>query len=84
MTDSGGLQEEAVSLGKRVMILREYTERVETVWEGLGILTGTDTQIIVNVVEEWYSATNTPSQKFIYGDGNVAQKIVDVFLEYLP
>ena len=84
MTDSGGIQEEAVSLGKRVMILREYTERIEAVWEGIGKLTGTDMQAIINVVDQWHSMTNTPSHKFIYGDGTTAQKIVDVFLGYLP
>lgn len=84
MTDSGGIQEEAVSLGKRVMILREYTERVEAVWEGIGKRVGTDTQAIVDAVGEWYAIPSSSSQKFIYGDGTVAQKIVDVFLEYLP
>lgn len=83
MTDSGGIQEEAVSLGKRVMILREYTERIETVWEGMGKLTGTTIETIVNVVDEWHAATDALSQKFIYGDGNAAQKIVDVCLRYL-
>lgn len=83
MTDSGGIQEEAVSLGKRVMILRECTERVETVWEGMGKLTGTNTQAIIDIVDQWHAMTNVPLQRFMYGDGTTAQKIVDVVLEYL-
>lgn len=83
MTDSGGIQEEAVSLGKRVMILRECTERVEALWEGLGKLTGTHYQTIVQVVDEWYGMTQMPAHKFVYGDGKTAQRIVDVFLKHL-
>ena len=46
LTDSGGIQEEAISLGKHVLILREKTERVEGVWAGLATIVGTDKHTI--------------------------------------
>lgn len=83
MTDSGGLQEEAVSLGKRVIVLRDHTERVEILWEGMGRLVGTDIQLIEKVLDEWYEDYTYVDPLFIYGDGNVSVKIVDIIKQYL-
>ena len=51
LTDSGGVQEEAPSLGKPVIIMRETTERMEAVLSGSAILVGTDKKKIINIVE---------------------------------
>ena len=48
MSDSGGLQEEAVSIGKPILILRENTERPEAVKLGCAFLTGTTINNIIN------------------------------------
>ncbi|QQR48660.1 UDP-N-acetylglucosamine 2-epimerase (non-hydrolyzing) [bacterium] len=77
MTDSGGIQEEAISIGKKVLILRDITERIEGVWEGHAELVGTDEKRITHGMTMYY---NAPLQKmtptFIYGDGNASQRIV--------
>jgi UDP-N-acetylglucosamine 2-epimerase (non-hydrolysing) len=52
ITDSGGVQEEAPSLGKPVLVMREVTERPEAVDAGTVILVGTDTQKIITEAEQ--------------------------------
>lgn len=85
LTDSGGIQEEAPSLGKPVLVMREVTERPEAIEAGTISLVGTDRQKIVNTASsflddaEMYSAhaaLNNP-----YGDGHAAERIVN-FLDY--
>ncbi len=84
ITDSGGVQEEAPSLGKPVLVMRETTERPEAVDAGTVILVGTDAKRIVSEAErllqddqayEKMAQANNP-----YGDGQAAQRIVDYFL----
>ena len=81
LTDSGGVQEEAPSLGKPVLVMRNTTERPEAVEAGTVKLVGTDAETIVgNVVEllrnkELYkrmSETHNP-----YGDGQACERIVN-------
>ena len=81
LTDSGGVQEEAPSLGKPVLVMRNTTERPEAVEAGTEKLVGTDAETIVgNVVEllrnkELYkrmSETHNP-----YGDGQACERIVN-------
>ena len=81
LTDSGGVQEEAPSLGKPVLVMRNITERPEAVEAGTVKLVGTDAETIVgNVVEllrnkELYkrmSETHNP-----YGDGQACERIVN-------
>lgn len=81
ITDSGGVQEEAPSLGKPVLVMRDTTERPEAVDAGTVILVGTDTEKIVNETlslftdKEKYtkmSELNNP-----YGDGKACQRIVE-------
>ena len=78
-TDSGGIQEEAVSLCKRVLVLRDITERWEGVWEGSEILVGTDKDLIKAKMEELYRMRDThivPSS--VYGDGNASNLIASI------
>ena len=79
MTDSGGIQEEAMSIGKKVIILRDVTERIEGVWEGLGMLAGTDENLITKYMSEFYLLPNTDAQATtIYGDGKASARIVSI------
>lgn len=79
ISDSGGIQEEAPSLQKRVLILREETERPEVVHCNCGILVGSDIQkikdnfnLIFNNPEEYiFKSENNP-----FGDGKASEKIV--------
>jgi len=81
LTDSGGVQEEAPSLGKPVLVARDTTERPEGIKAGTAKLIGTDTQTIVNDVEELlsggelYRSMSTAVNP--YGDGKAAQRIVE-------
>lgn len=82
LTDSGGLQEEAPSLGKPVLVMREVTERIEGVEAGTAKLVGTDKNLIVSEIsnlldnkkayEEMAQAVNP------YGDGTSCKKIADI------
>ena len=82
MTDSGGIQEEGVSIGKPIIILRENTERPEGVESGAAILAGTSHERIVDSFEAlmrnktMYDAMS--KQQNIYGDGFAAKKIIDI------
>ncbi|NNM79664.1 MAG: UDP-N-acetylglucosamine 2-epimerase (non-hydrolyzing) [Gallionella sp.] len=80
LTDSGGIQEEAPSLGKPVLVLREVTERPEAVEAGTVQLVGTDTQRIVAACarllddENYYRQFSQRANP--YGDGTASQQIV--------
>lgn len=81
LTDSGGIQEEAISLGKQVLILREKTERTEGIVAGMAYLVGTDYATIIAHMEQLYaSPVNTGTTTF-YGDGKAAEKIVQHILD---
>lgn len=81
LTDSGGIQEEAPSLGKPVLVMRTTTERPEAVASGTVKLVGTDVERIVAEVEKllsdaaYYQAAS--SKKNPYGDGTASKAIVD-------
>jgi UDP-N-acetylglucosamine 2-epimerase (non-hydrolysing) len=85
LTDSGGIQEEAPSLGKPVLVLREVTERPEGIEAGTAMLVGTDSRRIVDKARELLSdeaaydrmakATNP------YGDGRASERIVNTLVE---
>jgi UDP-N-acetylglucosamine 2-epimerase (non-hydrolysing) len=80
LTDSGGVQEEAPSLGKPVLVMRDTTERPEGVTAGTALLTGTNAQVIVKHVtrlltdEAAYRSMATAKNP--YGDGYAAERIV--------
>ncbi|SNT13820.1 UDP-N-acetylglucosamine 2-epimerase (non-hydrolysing) [Micrococcales bacterium KH10] len=80
VTDSGGVQEEAPSLGKPVLVLREDTERPEAVTAGTALLIGTDEELIVSKVtellhnpENYSTMANAVNP---YGDGKAAARTV--------
>jgi UDP-N-acetylglucosamine 2-epimerase (non-hydrolysing) len=82
LTDSGGIQEEAPSLGKPVLVMRDTTERPEGIAAGTLKLVGTDEETIYanfkTLLEdqEAYSAMSTASNP--YGDGFASKRIADV------
>ena len=85
LTDSGGLQEEAPSLGKPVLVLRETTERPEAVSAGTAKLIGTASDTIFNSTKELldnkeaYQKMATAINPF--GDGKAASRIVETILK---
>ena len=81
LTDSGGIQEEAPSLGKPVLVMRDTTERPEVINAGTVKLIGTDKNKIVNEVEKLLndkdeydkmSKAHNP-----YGDGKASKRIIE-------
>lgn len=86
VTDSGGVQEEAPTLGKPVLVLREKTERPEAVEAGVVKVIGTDEERIVAEVskllteETAYKAMQRPVNP--YGDGKAAQRIRQAILHH--
>lgn len=87
LTDSGGIQEEAPSLGKPVLVMRDTTERPEGVAAGTLKLVGTDEQTIYENFkclldsEEEYKRMSNASNP--YGDGFASQRIADILEETL-
>jgi UDP-N-acetylglucosamine 2-epimerase (non-hydrolysing) len=81
LTDSGGIQEEAPSLGKPVLVMRDTTERPEAVQAGTVKLVGTDKARIVAAVESLLSDDNEYQQMSRahnpYGDGNACARIIN-------
>ncbi len=85
LTDSGGIQEEAPSLGKPVLVMRGTTERPEAVSAGTVKLVGTDKQKIVmevaNLLDNDSEYKRMSHAHNPYGDGKAATRIADFFLE---
>ncbi len=85
LTDSGGIQEEAPSLGKPVLVMRETTERPEAVEAGTVLLVGTDEEQIAQGVcrlmddQAAYEAMSFAHNP--YGDGHACQRIVQSLLD---
>ena len=81
LTDSGGIQEEAPSLGKPVLVMRDTTERPEAVSAGTVKLVGTDVEVIVNNLNELLTDKNAyENMSFAhnpYGDGQASQRILN-------
>lgn len=85
LTDSGGLQEEAPSLGVPVLVMREKTERPEGVEAGTVCLVGTDTNKIVSktrlLLEDEIAYQVMARASNPYGDGKAAGRIVEALLK---
>ena len=85
LTDSGGIQEEAPSLGKPVLVLRDTTERPEGIEAGTLELVGTNEEIIYKKTKELldnkekYDRMSNAINP--YGDGMASRRIVDIILE---
>jgi UDP-N-acetylglucosamine 2-epimerase (non-hydrolysing) len=81
LTDSGGIQEEAPSLGKPVLVMRDTTERPEAVDAGTVKLVGTDVEMIVDSLNELLTDENAyQAMSFAhnpYGDGKACQRILN-------
>lgn len=79
ISDSGGLQEEAPTLGKPILILRDVTERPEVVASGAGQLVGTDKQRIVEAARRLLTDSahlaTMGQPRFLFGDGLAAERI---------
>lgn len=78
ITDSGGLQREAYYLDKPIVIVNEQTEWKELVENKIAICSGANSQSILQAHELLLSTSTFP--KNIYGDGNAAQKILDILV----
>jgi len=82
LTDSGGIQEEAPSLGKPTLVLREGTERPEAVEAGTATVVGTDSARIVSAVvgllDDHAAYTTQARRTNPFGDGQAASRIVSV------
>mgnify|MGYP001356321281 FL=1 len=87
LTDSGGVQEEAPSIGKPVLVMRDTTERPEAVEAGTVMLVGTDENDIVKNSQKLIdNNTHYKSMSFShnpYGDGTASEKITNVFQKSL-
>ncbi len=86
LTDNGGIQEEAPSLGKPVLVMREFTERTEAIEASIVRLVGIDkikieksvNNLLLNI-EEYINMSQAINP---YGDGNAASKIVSIVSKF--
>lgn len=84
ITDSGGVQEEAPSLGKPVLVMRDTTERPEAVEAGTVILVGTNKELIVKECDDLLNNKNRYQKMSAlhnpYGDGKACQRIAEYII----
>jgi UDP-N-acetylglucosamine 2-epimerase (non-hydrolysing) len=84
LTDSGGVQEEAPSLGKPVLVMRDVTERVEGVEAGTCRIVGTHRESIVReisrLLEDKDCYEKMATAKNPYGDGRASERIVSIIM----
>ncbi|MBQ6835712.1 MAG: UDP-N-acetylglucosamine 2-epimerase (non-hydrolyzing) [Clostridia bacterium] len=84
LTDSGGLQEEAPSLGKPVLVMRQETERPEAIAAGTARLVGVEKANIIEVTEKLLNDENEYAKmaKAVnpYGDGNASKRIIEAII----
>ena len=82
LTDSGGVQEEASALGKPVLVLRETTERPESIATGIAKLIGTDTQRIIceisTLLDDDAAYAVMARGRYSFGDGHAGQRIAKI------
>ena len=85
LTDSGGVQEEAPSLGKPVLVMRDTTERPEGIAAGTLKLVGTEEENIYSnfklLLEDQAEYNKMSKASNPYGDGKACERIVDIVLE---
>ena len=85
LTDSGGIQEEAPSLGKPVLVLRDTTERPEGIEAGTLKLVGTDSDVIyretIRLLTDKAEYERMSRASNPYGDGHASERIVDAIIE---
>ena len=82
LTDSGGIQEEAPSLGKPVLVLREVTERTEAVEAGTVKVVGRDSEKIIRetnlLLNDELAYSRMAKAVNPYGDGRASQRIISI------
>jgi UDP-N-acetylglucosamine 2-epimerase (non-hydrolysing) len=87
LTDSGGLQEEAPSLGKPVLVLRETTERPEAVSAGTAKLIGTNAERILEetsqLLSDRHAYENMATAINPFGDGKASERIAEIVRDHL-
>ena len=87
LTDSGGIQEEAPSLGKPVLVMRDTTERPEAIDAGTVKLVGTDVDLIINEINILLTDTDAYNKMSFahnpYGDGKACQRIIEFLTEQI-
>jgi len=87
LTDSGGIQEEAPSLGKPVLVMRDTTERPEAVEAGTVKLVGTDVDVITSsldaLLQDEHEYQKMSMAHNPYGDGKACERIADVLAKNL-
>ena len=85
LTDSGGVQEEAPSLGKPVLVMRDTTERPEGIAAGTLKLVGTEEENIYSnfklLLENQIEYNKMSKASNPYGDGKACERIVNIILE---
>ena len=86
LTDSGGVQEEAVSLGKMVLVMRDASERPEGISAGLIEVAGTDAEALREKIVEHVARPVGPAvalENSVYGDGNASPRIAKIIRKAL-
>ncbi len=82
LTDSGGIQEEAPSFGKHCIVMREVTERMESVNLGMSELVGTNVEKICTSVQHTIEGKiKYDIHKNPYGDGHASERIMDILMQ---
>lgn len=81
ISDSGGIQEEAPTFKKQILVTREVSERPEGVASGFSILVGTNKELIVEKANYYLNINTGTEGKNPYGDGKASQKIIKFLLK---
>ncbi len=84
MTDSGGLQEEATApqIRKKVLVLRNSSDRPESIIDGLSVLVGTNPINIISSIKKTVNCPKIKSKKYPYGIGKSSDKILKIMKNY--
>ncbi|MGL2966843.1 non-hydrolyzing UDP-N-acetylglucosamine 2-epimerase [Flavobacterium sp. XGLA_31] len=80
ISDSGGIQEEAPTFKKHILVTREVSERPEGIQEGFSTLVGTNKTLIIQKAKEYLGKGFEPTNQNPYGDGNACKAIVKYLL----
>lgn len=84
VTDSGGLQEEAPSLGKRTIVMRDVTERPEAIEAGYSELVGTSSEKIIDAINRNLSKPQPNLEpSTLFGDGKSSERIINLVSKFL-
>ena len=78
LSDSGGIQEESCILGKKIIVLREDTERPEVIESGYGMLVGADKRKILSAFEKFIDITIDNEFRHVYGKPGVSERILNI------